>query len=62
MAVGTPAHGPDSALKARERRGTGAWQPRGDGALTGGPGAKVAADKWAPLVSVFRIKFTPGQK
>jgi hypothetical protein len=34
-AVGTPARGPDSALKARDRRSTA--QPRGDGALTGGP-------------------------
>jgi hypothetical protein len=39
-AVRTPAHGPDSALKARERRSAGVWQPRGDGALTGGPGAE----------------------
>jgi hypothetical protein len=37
-AVGTPARGPDSALKARNRRSTA--QPRGDGALTGGPGAE----------------------
>jgi hypothetical protein len=36
-AVRTPARGPDSALKARKRCGAGAWQPRGDGALTGGP-------------------------
>jgi hypothetical protein len=32
------------AIEARHarqcvRRGDGAWQPRGDGALTGGPGA-----------------------
>jgi hypothetical protein len=39
-AVGTPARGPDSALEARERRGAGAWQPRGDDALTGGLGAE----------------------
>jgi hypothetical protein len=39
-AVGTPARGPDSALKARERRGMGAWQPRGDGVLTGRPGTE----------------------
>jgi hypothetical protein len=37
-AVGTPASGPDNALKASEWRGMGTWQPRGDGALTGGPG------------------------
>jgi hypothetical protein len=36
-AIGTPARGPDSVLKALERRG--AWQPRGNGALPGGPGA-----------------------
>jgi hypothetical protein len=31
--------GPDSAFKACVRRGAGAWQPRGDGTLTGGPSA-----------------------
>jgi hypothetical protein len=36
-AVGMPTRGPDSAFKARVRRGGGAWQPRGDGALTGRP-------------------------
>jgi hypothetical protein len=36
-AVGTPARGPDSAFNARVRRGT--WQPRGNGALPGRPGA-----------------------
>jgi hypothetical protein len=36
-AVGTPAHGPDSAFNARAPRG--AWQPRSNGALPGGPGA-----------------------
>jgi hypothetical protein len=36
-AVGTPARGPDSAFNALERRGV--WQPRGNGALPGGPGA-----------------------
>jgi hypothetical protein len=39
-AVVTPALGPDSALKAHEQRGAGTWQPRGDGALTGGPSAE----------------------
>jgi hypothetical protein len=39
-AVGTLARGPNSALKARERRGMGTWQPHIDGALTGGPGAE----------------------
>jgi hypothetical protein len=39
-AVGTLARGPDSALKAREWHGVGAWQPCGDGELTGGPGAE----------------------
>jgi hypothetical protein len=34
-AVWTDARGPDSAL----RHGAGAWQPCGDGAVTGGPGA-----------------------
>jgi hypothetical protein len=34
--VGTPARGPYSAFNAVERRGT--WQPRGNGALPGGPG------------------------
>jgi hypothetical protein len=40
-AVGTDAHCPDSAFKARlaARHGAGAWQPPGDGALTGRPGA-----------------------
>jgi hypothetical protein len=37
-AVGTPARGPDSTFKARVWCGAGAWQPRGDGTLTGGPG------------------------
>jgi hypothetical protein len=36
-AVGTPARGPNSAFNALEQRG--AWQPRGNGALPGGPGA-----------------------
>jgi hypothetical protein len=37
--------------------GCGAWQPRGNGALPGGPGA----DSGDPLVSVFRIKITPDE-
>jgi hypothetical protein len=36
-AVGMPARGPDSAFNARVRHD--AWQPRGNGALSGGPGA-----------------------
>jgi hypothetical protein len=39
-AVGKLTPGPDSAIKARERRGAGAWQPRDDGALIGGSGAE----------------------
>jgi hypothetical protein len=36
-AVRTPARGPDNAFNALERRG--AWQPCGNGALLGWPGA-----------------------
>jgi hypothetical protein len=36
-AVGTPTRGPDNAFNVLKRRG--AWQPRGNGALAGGPGA-----------------------
>jgi hypothetical protein len=36
-AVGTSARGPDNAFNALERRS--AWQPRGNGALPGGPSA-----------------------
>jgi hypothetical protein len=36
-AVGTPARGPNIAFNVLEQRGT--WQPRGNGALPGGPGA-----------------------
>jgi hypothetical protein len=36
-AVGTPTRGLDSAFNAQAWRGT--WQPRGNGALPGGPGA-----------------------
>jgi hypothetical protein len=43
-AVGTPA---------RVWRGASAWQSRGDGALTGGPGAGKVADRWAHHVSDF---------
>jgi hypothetical protein len=35
--VGTPARGPDSAFNTLVQRG--AWQPRGNGALLGRPGA-----------------------
>jgi hypothetical protein len=38
----------------------GAWQPRSNGALPGGPGA--ASDSWDPLISVFRIKISPRMK
>jgi hypothetical protein len=34
-------------------RGRGAWQPRGEGALTGGPGAERETDRWVPLISDF---------
>jgi hypothetical protein len=37
-AVGTPAPCPNRAFKAHVWRGASVWQPRGDGALTGGPG------------------------
>jgi hypothetical protein len=46
----------------RRASGVGAWQPRGVSALTGGPGAKAAADRWAQLVSVSRIKNYPRTK
>jgi hypothetical protein len=47
----THARGPDSAFKAQ--RGVGAWQPGGDGALTGGP--------LMPACQRFpNLKFTPG--
>jgi hypothetical protein len=36
-AVGTPARGPDSAFNTQAWRGV--WQPRGNGALPGGPDA-----------------------
>jgi hypothetical protein len=35
-AVGTPVRGPDGAFNARAQHGV--WQPRGNGALPGGPG------------------------
>jgi hypothetical protein len=35
-AVGTPARGPDGTFNAWTQHG--AWQPRGNGALPGGPG------------------------
>jgi hypothetical protein len=50
-AVGTPSRGPESAFNALKR--CGAWQPRDNCALPGGPGAARGSDRWDPLVSVF---------
>jgi hypothetical protein len=60
-AIGTPARGPDSAFKAR--RSTDAWQPRGDGTLTGGPGAERGRlTGGSPVLVISELKFTPRQK
>jgi hypothetical protein len=61
VAIGTLVRGPDSAFKAR--RGTGTWQPCGEGALIGGPGAERGRMTGGSSVSViFELKFTPGRK
>jgi hypothetical protein len=58
-AVGTNTHGPESAFKARH----GAWQPRNDGALTGGPSAERGRLTGGPHMSaISELKFTTGQK
>jgi hypothetical protein len=58
-AVGTDTCGPDSTFKVRRS----AWQPRGDGALTGRPGAergRLTGGSHASVIS--KIKFTHRQK
>jgi hypothetical protein len=49
-----------STAPLRHASGAGAWQPRSDGALTGGP--SVESGGWPPHVSDFHIKITPGRK
>jgi hypothetical protein len=47
------------------RHGRGAWQPHGESALTGGPGAKRERERLigGSLVSaIFELKFTPRKK
>jgi hypothetical protein len=49
-AVGWRRYGVGAACA---QRGRGAWQPRGEGTLTGGSGAERETDKWVPRVSDF---------
>jgi hypothetical protein len=41
--------------------GTGAWQPRGNVVLTGGPGAERETDRWDPAAAIFELKKLPDE-
>jgi hypothetical protein len=45
-------------LNGMARAGVGAWQPRGDGTLTSGPGAEREreVDRWDPRQRFFELK------